>query len=510
MQFDTPSIISSSDSGTIIATGSVSMSGSTGTGVAFSGSGSLKIHSSTSVGSSLFFPLNWLTITASWAWWDGIIQAPETTSYTPWFLLSGYVFSGSVYQIWNANRELFFSGQLATVIVRLSSSFSGQTIQAYRLINQGSTYTQFSTCIVSVVGDCIFTTNQLSLFAFAVPADTTPDTFGFTGVTNAELSTQYTSNTITLSGTNTSTTITIIGGEYSLNSGSFTTVAGSVSAGDTIVLRAFSSVWNSILTSTILTIGWVSASYSITTKVLTAWSGWGGGGWGGGGWMYIDSCPGWDFSASYYDGRCTATGTGITIIVPVFSGTFDIPPISITQPTGVKFRDISNNWAKAYIVRLVIRGIVDNVSLYHPNTNLTRAEFLKIVIRATGWTIPSPAISLPFHDVETNIWYAQYVSLALSKWMIRENVRFRPNDPITRAEATKIIMVALWVTIPAASTMTFIDVSRNNTLAKYIESATFHNIVSGQLNRVWLRVFRPNDPITRAEIAKVVVNAFGL
>jgi hypothetical protein len=47
------------------------------------------------------------------------------------------------------------------------------------------------------------------------------------------------------------------------------------------------------------------------------------------------------------------------------------------------------------------------------------------------------------------------------------------------------------------------------TLAKYVEAVTFLNIFSGQMSN-GQRIFRPNDPITRAEIAKVVVNAFGL
>ncbi|MFZ2256300.1 MAG: S-layer homology domain-containing protein [Patescibacteria group bacterium] len=57
------------------------------------------------------------------------------------------------------------------------------------------------------------------------------------------------------------------------------------------------------------------------------------------------------------------------------------------------------------------------------------------------------------------------------------------------------------------TTMTFVDVSRTSDLAKYIEATVFLNIFSGQLRNTQ-RIFRPNDPITRAEIAKVVVNTF--
>lgn len=70
-------------------------------------------------------------------------------------------------------------------------------------------------------------------------------------------------------------------------------------------------------------------------------------------------------------------------------------------------------------------------------------------------------------------------------------------------------MIALGVTVSEPSTMTFIDVNKNSDLAKYIEAAKFLNILSGQM-RNGKRIFRPNDSITRSEIAKVVANAFGL
>ena len=89
------------------------------------------------------------------------------------------------------------------------------------------------------------------------------------------------------------------------------------------------------------------------------------------------------------------------------------------------------------------------------------------------------------------------------------NVSFRPNYTITRAEATKILMVALGVTISEPTSMTFVDVNAASDLAKYIEGAKFLNIISGQIVN-GRRIFRPNDSITRAEIAKVVVNAFHL
>jgi hypothetical protein len=112
--------------------------------------------------------------------------------------------------------------------------------------------------------------------------------------------------------------------------------------------------------------------------------------------------------------------------------------------------------------------------------------------------------------VPENQWYAPYVSLALSKGMITSaNRSFNPNSPITRAEATKIIVAALGVDVNQINTFTFTDLDQTSDLSKYVEMAKILGILSGQTINGNL-VFRPNDPITRAEIAKVVVNTFKL
>ena len=121
--------------------------------------------------------------------------------------------------------------------------------------------------------------------------------------------------------------------------------------------------------------------------------------------------------------------------------------------------------------------------------------------------MPTTGLNIPFNDVPTTLWYAPYVSLALSKGMIASSTRFRPNDAITRAEVSKILTTALGVVIVTPTTMTYTDVMSAMTLAKYIETATSLGIFSGQIV-AGRRIFRPSDPITRSEIAKVVVNAF--
>lgn len=159
---------------------------------------------------------------------------------------------------------------------------------------------------------------------------------------------------------------------------------------------------------------------------------------------------------------------------------------------------------------MVIRGIVDNIAYYRPDDSLTRAEFLKIVINSAGWDISTTNRQTGFDDVPEDIWYAPYISLALSREMITgANANFRPNDRITRAEATKSLITTSGLQAQEPSTTAFADLDMTSDLTKYIEAARSMGILSGQEVDGRL-IFRPNDPITRAEIAKVVVNAFHL
>jgi len=97
------------------------------------------------------------------------------------------------------------------------------------------------------------------------PDDTTPRAFYFADVTNATVSTVYTSNEITVSGIGMASPISILGGTYSINGGPYTAAAGTVVAWDTVTVRVTSSASDATMVNAILTIGGVSDTYTVTT-----------------------------------------------------------------------------------------------------------------------------------------------------------------------------------------------------------------------------------------------------
>ncbi len=94
--------------------------------------------------------------------------------------------------------------------------------------------------------------------------DKTPAAFTFAPVTGAALNTVIESAAVTVSGINTPTPISITGGTYAVNGGAWTNVATVVN-GATVRVRLTSSTNFETTTTAMLTIGGVSAPFSVTT-----------------------------------------------------------------------------------------------------------------------------------------------------------------------------------------------------------------------------------------------------
>lgn len=139
----------------------------------------------------------------------------------------------------------------ATVSVRQTSSSANSTT-TNAILTIGGVSDTFSVTTLAATG-----------------SDSTPDAFSFVDQTNVALNTAITSNTITVSGINVATAISISGGSYSVNGGAFTTAAGIVTNGNTVAVKVTSAATNGTTTNATLTIGGVSDIFSATTVAST-------------------------------------------------------------------------------------------------------------------------------------------------------------------------------------------------------------------------------------------------
>ena len=81
---------------------------------------------------------------------------------------------------------------------------------------------------------------------------------------------------------------------------------------------------------------------------------------------------------------------------------------------------------------------------------------------------------------------------------------FRPNSPITRAEAAKILTNAIKLPIAKNPVSSFLDLSSTSVFVPYIETLRSKNIISGKSKTT----YDPNGNISRAEVSRLIYKTF--
>ena len=178
--------------------------------------------------------------------------------------------------------------------------------------------------------------------------------------------------------------------------------------------------------------------------------------------------------------------------------------IDFTASTPKTFTDVlPNNWFFAYITNLSNKWIVKWYSdwKFHPEKNITRAELMSMISKSVplNYTFDS---DFSYSDINPNDWWAPLVSTAKKLWYISQTQqKFRPKDRITRAEALKIILNFKQVDASYNPSFTYNDVNWTDWFAPYVSYSKQHWYIS--MTNI---LFRPNDPITRWEMSKMLYN----
>lgn len=113
------------------------------------------------------------------------------------------------------------------------------------------------------------------------------------------------------------------------------------------------------------------------------------------------------------------------------------------------FADIKNHWAAKDIERMAGKLLVEGVdaSRFEPDRSITRAEFATLLVRALGLAGNGPdrGSNATFSDVGTGDWYADTVYTAAAADLVNgyPDGTFQPNDTITRAEMSAMIVRAM-------------------------------------------------------------------
>ena len=159
--------------------------------------------------------------------------------------------------------------------------------------------------------------------------------------------------------------------------------------------------------------------------------------------------------------------------------------------------DIKGHWAELSIRDFINNGYINGYDdkTFRPNNSITRAEFIKIFNKYFELDNKS---GKTFNDTSTH-WAKDEIDIAVTHGVINgyPDKTFRPNEPITREEAAKVI-----------SNYKKIEDNNLDKLNKYKDATNVSNwaadsvegvLEQGYMNGYSDKTFRPKNNITRAE-----------
>ena len=202
-----------------------------------------------------------------------------------------------------------------------------------------------------------------------------------------------------------------------------------------------------------------------------------------------------------------------------------IPGGNPNQPDNSDFIGFDYRFVRAGLPLHMVWRLNDSATINYP----VEASQVDVIDRdggttrvtATNGTIPltiSPRpqyiLNVPctarFSDVCPNYWAYSYIEFLAQQGIISgySDGTFRPGNPATRAQLSKMVVIARGWTIITPPTPSFRDVPTTNPFYSYIETAKANNAISGYSCGSGCLEFRPNNNVTRGQISKIIVAAF--
>ena len=162
----------------------------------------------------------------------------------------------------------------------------------------------------------------------------------------------------------------------------------------------------------------------------------------------------------------------------------------------------NNNNGTGVTHKAYISGYEDGT--FRPNNNISRAEASVILARVSSSFNENGAYSTSFTDVEEGSWYQKYIGYMASNNYVQggEDGSFRPNASITRAEF--VVMVSRYLGKSASGASSFSDCA-GHWADGYINVLASAGYIGGYEDGT----FHPDAPITRAEAVTILNRALG-
>jgi len=174
-----------------------------------------------------------------------------------------------------------------------------------------------------------------------------------------------------------------------------------------------------------------------------------------------------------------------------------------------QFIDLSEeHWAYSYVGRLSRNGYINGYedNSFKPESNITRAEFVSIIIRS--FALEDVAASCSFMDVSSESWYYPTIASAFSKGIVNgiDHDFFVPDNNVSREDAA-VIITNLFKYLGKTVTETEVEFADKAEISSYAYNALGYLNKVGIFNGYENGEIRPRANLTRAEACKIISQA---
>lgn len=174
-----------------------------------------------------------------------------------------------------------------------------------------------------------------------------------------------------------------------------------------------------------------------------------------------------------------------------------------TLPAGAAaVKDINGHWAQSTIQSWIDSGRISGYpdGTFKPDNKVTRAEMVKLVNNAFGFTSGSSAT---FSDVKSDYWAYAEIQKGVGNGYISGNSdgTFQPDKPLTREQAAVMLAKVDNLKISSSETAFTDDASISSWAKPYVRAASLAEVMNGYPDNS----FGPGKPLSRAE-AVVAIN----
>ncbi len=139
---------------------------------------------------------------------------------------------------------------------------------------------------------------------------------------------------------------------------------------------------------------------------------------------------------------------------------------------------------------------------FKPDQVISRVEVLKVALKTANRQLLNTSGTLSYADIDAKAWYVPYIATAQQNGIASGYIGgfFKPNQNVTRGEFLKILLLSAPVSIdPIVNASPYTDVAVSDWYAVFAQFAKQKNLLPGGGAE-----FKPNEEITRAEVAEII------